>query len=236
MFHVPKAHSQTGGVAERLIVYYFPNGRLPENWLPSAVGTDFDLPPGSAALEAYKSKLVFLSGLRDTAARLSTELAGDHARGTSGVATCTPLDDFLHLDHDVVSVDQLLADRLNPDTRFRSLQYGAGEPFACDRGASCAYTQALSWAGANRPLTPITDPLSAFNQLFGAAEGDTPEEQERRRNSLSRVLARRPAADCRARFGRGRPLRPAPRGRSAARPPAFLGGAWQHRQPPGSHA
>jgi len=172
----------------RLVIYFLPNGRLPAIWLPSAPGTVFDLPSGSAALTPFKSQSVFMSGLRNTAARLSTGAAGDHARGCSGVATCTPVSDMLSLNHPIISVDQVLANALNPQTRFRSLQYSAGEPFACDRGASCAYTQATSWAGANLPLTPIAEPLSAFNQLFGADEGDTPEQQQVRRGSVKSML------------------------------------------------
>jgi hypothetical protein len=172
----------------RLVIYFFPNGRLPAIWLPSATGTTFTLPSGSASLAPFQSQLVFMSGLRNTAARLSTEVAGDHARGCSGVATCMPVDDMLSLNHPLISVDQVLVNQLNPQTRFRSLQYCAGEPFACDRGASCAYTQAISWAGANQPLTPIAEPRSAFNQLFGASEGDTPEQQAIRRGSLKSML------------------------------------------------
>jgi hypothetical protein len=173
---------------QRLVIYFYPNGRLPEIWLPSAYGTTFDMPSGSVALTPFKQDLVFMRGFRNTAARLSTEVAGDHARGCSGVSTCIPVSDMLSLNHNIISVDQKLANALNPQTRFRSLQYTAGEPFACDRGASCAYTQAISWAGANLPLTPIAEPLSAFNQLFGAGEGDTPEQQQARRGSLKSML------------------------------------------------
>lgn len=188
IFDAEPAFSQHAASPRRLVIYFYPNGRLPEIWLPSAYGTTFDLPSGSAALTPFKPDLVFMRGLRNTAARLSTELAGDHARGCSGVATCTPISDMLSLNYDIISVDQKLANALEPQTRFRSLQYTAGEPFACDRGASCAYTQAISWAGANLPLTPISEPLSAFNQLFGGGEGDTPDQQQVRRGSLKSML------------------------------------------------
>lgn len=188
MFHeVPEAHCQTSSLL-RLVIYFLPNGRLPENWRPSTAGSAFDLPRGSESLAPFQSDLVFFSGLRNTAARASTADAGDHARGTSGVATCTPLDDFRSLDHDIRSVDQVLADAQSPDTRFQSLQYTAGEPWACDRGSSCVFTQAFSWAGANRPLTPLADPLSAFDQLFGGEDDAAGEEQGSRQRSLVSVL------------------------------------------------
>lgn len=188
LFHAEEAKSQNGKRPLRLAIYTVPNGRLPETWLPSATGTNFTLPQASAALEPFKSDLVFLSGLRNTAALASTEVSGAHARGTSGVSVCVPLNDLLSLDHNIISMDQLLAQKLQPDTRFPSLQFTAGEPYACDRGASCTYTQSISWAGRGQPLAAIANPLSAFNQLFGAAEGDTPEQQQIRQGSLKSVL------------------------------------------------
>src|SRR5262249_5217024 len=82
-----------------------------------------------------------------------------------------------------------LVKALAPSTRFPSLQWGAGEPMACDFGASCSYTQSISWAGPKAPLAPTISPLTAFNQLFvGDQEGATATEQAIRRTSLKSVL------------------------------------------------
>lgn len=191
LFHLEEAHSQQGGNGPtplRLVVYFLPNGRLPQLWLPSATGRDFALPEGSAALEPFKSDLVFFSGLKNASVRSSDKGAGDHARACAGVVSCRTLPNMLSLDHDITSVDQLLVKKLAPDTRFRSLQYSAGEPFSCDRGASCAFTQSISWAGRGQPLSAVADPLSAFGQLFSGAEGDTPAQQQIRQASLTSVL------------------------------------------------
>ncbi|MES1185718.1 MAG: DUF1552 domain-containing protein [Myxococcales bacterium] len=185
------AAKSAGGQAmqppQRLVIYFLPNGRMPKMWVPSPLGHDFTLPAASASLEPFKQRLLFMSGLFHTAGQKSTA-AGDHARGTGTLLTSTTLDTFNQLTNDI-SFDQAVVKALQPTTRFRSLQWGAGEPSACDFGASCTYTQSISWAAPGMPLSPLTDPLAAFNQLFGgSSEGATAEQQAIRRHSLSSVL------------------------------------------------
>ena len=187
LFAAKPARSQAAQAPQRFVVYFLPNGRMPASWVPGQLGTDFTLPAASASLEPFKSQLLFLSGLFHHAAQDSTA-AGDHARGTGTLLTSTTLHDFNQLTNDI-SVDQAIVKALQPKTRFPSLQWGAGEPSACDFGASCTYTQTISWAAPGMPLSPITDPLTAFNQLFGgSSEGATAEQQAIRHASLVSVL------------------------------------------------
>jgi hypothetical protein len=187
LFAERPARSQAMQAPQRLVVYFLPNGRMPASWVPAQLGVDFTLPAASASLEPFKSQLLFMSGLFHHAAQDSTA-AGDHARGTGTLLTSTPLHDFNTLTNDV-SVDQAIVKAIEPKTRFPSLQWGAGEPSACDFGASCTYTQTISWAAPGMPLSPITDPLTAFNQLFGGTnEGATAEQQAIRHASLVSVL------------------------------------------------
>jgi hypothetical protein len=171
---------------QRLVVYFVPNGRVPATWVPPESGTSFSFPAALAPLAPLQADMICLSGLYHTAAVQSVG-TGDHARGTGTVLNCAPYPDGgLHGD---ISMDQTLVKALQPNTRFPSLQWGAGEPMACDFAASCVYTQSISWAGPKAPLAPTIDPLTAFNQLFaGANEGATAEEQARRRASLQSVL------------------------------------------------
>ncbi len=187
LFTARPARSQAVSAPKRLVIYFLPNGRMPASWVPAQLGSNFTLPAASASLEPFKQQLLFMSGLFHTAGQTSTA-AGDHARGTGTLLTSTKLDNFNQLTNDI-SFDQALVKALKPTTRFPSLQWGAGEPSACDFGASCTYTQTISWAAPGMPLSPITDPLTAFNQLFGGtSEGATAEQQAIRRESLGSVL------------------------------------------------
>ena len=180
------ARSGRGLAPKRLLVYFLPNGRRPATWVPPESGAEFSFPACLAPLAPLKSDLLCLSELFHTAATLSAG-TGDHALGTGTILNCAPYPDGnLHGD---ISLDQALVKALAPATRFPSLQWGAGEPMACDFGASCSYTQSISWAGPQAPLAPVINPLTAFNQLFGGTdEGATQAEQDKRRASLTSVL------------------------------------------------
>lgn len=180
------ARSEPGVTPRRFLVYFLPNGRVPATWVPPESGTEFSFPAALAPLAALKGDMICMSGLYHTAAKLSAG-TGDHALGTGTILNCAPYPDGgLHGD---ISMDQALVKALAPATRFPSLQWGAGEPMACDFGAACSYTQSISWAGPKAPLAPVINPLTAFNQLFGGTdEGATAAQQEIRRQSLTSVL------------------------------------------------
>lgn len=182
------AYSQSEPPAKRFLVYFCPNGRVPANWTPAETGATFSLKAASKSFEPFKQDLLFMTGLRNTAGARSGG-GGAHAKGCGTILTSTAvLPNMSKLDNGI-SIDQAIAKALEPSTPYPSLQWGAGEPWACDAGgASCQYTHCLSWGGTNAPMMPVTDPLSAFNLLFGAAEGSTPEQQATRVASLASVL------------------------------------------------
>lgn len=187
----------------RLLVYYLPNGRRPEWWVPSRSGSTLAFPSQSSALQPFADRGLSLVGLDNTAARNSPAAA--HAMGTATVMTGTTIPDLRGLKNDI-SLDQAVADALDPPTRFKSLQWSAGEPGPCDvGGASCAYTQSISWAGPGAPLIPTIDPAAAFGRLFGSgADGLTGAAGEMRQRSLGSVLdfVREDATSLQARLGR----------------------------------
>jgi hypothetical protein len=186
LFAPRRARGHEDAPPKRLLVYFVPNGRVPATWVPPESGAAFSFPPALAPLAPLAADLVCMSGLFHTAATLSSG-TGDHALGTGTCLNCAPYPDgSLHGD---ISMDQALVAAIAPATRFPSLQWGAGEPMACDFGASCSYTQCISWAGPQMPLAPVINPLTAFNQMFaGTDEGATQAEQEIRRQSLTSVL------------------------------------------------
>ncbi len=183
----PSRRATAASTPPRLLVYYMPNGRRPEWWVPSAGGGGLTFAPQSAALQPFADRCLSMVGLDNIAARNSPGAA--HAMGTGTIMTGSTIPDLVGLKNNI-SLDQVVANQLNPPTRFKSLQWSAGEPGPCDvGGASCAYTQSVSWAGPSDPLIPTIDPMAAFDRLFASAtDGLTGAAAETRKRSLGSVL------------------------------------------------
>lgn len=173
----------------RLLVYYLPNGRRPEWWVPTASDGGLVFPSQAAALQPFADQALSLVNLTNQAALNSPGAA--HAMGTGTVMTGSTIPELAGgVLHNDVSLDQLIVQQLAPDTRFSSLQWSAGEPGPCDvGGSSCAYTQSISWTGPASPLTPTIDPRAAFERLFGqGVDGLVGPAAERRRLSLGSTM------------------------------------------------
>ena len=179
--------ARAAAMPPRLLVYYLPNGRRAEWWVPSASGDGLVFPAQAARLQPFANRCLSLVTLDNEAARQSPGAA--HAMGTGTVMTGTRIPDLVGIKN-AISLDQILANELDPPTRFKSLQFSAGEPGPCDvGGASCAYTQTVAWAGAGAPLLPTIDPAAAFDRLFtSATDGLTGDRGELRRRTLGSVL------------------------------------------------
>ncbi len=173
-----------------LLIYYLPNGRRREWWVPTVSGSGLSFPAPAAALQPFAHRALSLVDLNNTAAVASPGAA--HAMGTGTILTGKSIPAVgggqVHND---ISVDQLIAREVDFGTRFASLQWSAGEPGVCDVGGSaCAYTQSISWSGPRQPLLPTIDPHTAFARLFGdgAVDGRTGRAAEIRRDSVGSVL------------------------------------------------
>lgn len=152
----------------RLLIYYVPNGRRTEWWVPTGSDGALTFPSESSALQPFANRMIAVQNLSNNAALGSPGAA--HAMGTGTVATGRRISSVAGgvLENDI-SIDQLIVQQCNPDNRFASLQWSAGEPGPCDvGGSSCAYTQSLSWTGPASPLVPTIEPTVAFERLFGS--------------------------------------------------------------------
>lgn len=181
--------ARAGTPPPRLLVYYLPNGRRPEWWVPTAGAGGLQFPAQAQALQPFADQALSLVNLTNLAAIGSPGAA--HAMGTGTVMTGSTIPDVAGgVLHNAVSLDQLVVQQLAPDTRFSSLQWSAGEPGPCDvGGSSCAYTQSLSWAGPATPLVPTIDPRAAFERLFGSGvDGLQGPAGEIRRQSLQSTV------------------------------------------------
>lgn len=158
--------ARAAGKKPRFLVHYFPNGRRPEWWVPAYDGNSLTFPGQAGALQPFAAQCLSIENLSNNAAIASPGAA--HAMGTGTIMTGRAISDLSGYMQNDVSIDQLLVNQLAPDTRFKSLQWSAGEPGPCDvGGSSCAFTQSISWTGPGGPLVATIDPRAAFERLFG---------------------------------------------------------------------
>lgn len=172
----------------RLLIYFMPNGRRPEWWVPSSEDGQLVFPEGLEALQPFANRAMSCIDLANYAPWNSPGAA--HAMGTatilSGRSMVMPISEL----QNSTTIDQIIASHIGTQSRFGSLQWSAGEPGACDvANASCAYTQAVSWADYGAPLLPTINPAAAFDRLFGSSvDGLRGVAADRRRRSLRSLL------------------------------------------------
>src|SRR5207342_3389406 len=170
-------------------------------WAPAAVGRDFDLTPTSLrSLEPFRDQLTIVSNCDvDPANPLTAkEIGGDHFRSSAVFLTQAHPKQTQGGDVEAgISIDQLYAQRFGQDTAIPSMQLcieNVDQAGGCGNGYSCVYTDAISWAAANRPLPMIRDPRVVFDKLFSVLKvGTTQAERADRlaedRSILDWVLA-----------------------------------------------
>jgi hypothetical protein len=164
----------------RLVVFTTPNGTRNNLFWPTGTETNFQLNKITAPLEAYKSKLTFLKGIRLNDSLQNGALGGtlgsEHARGTGGMLTARPLNsgsEFKSFGNTTSgwgsgqSIDQYLAEKLNPPTPFKSLQLGV-------HVRDTEVRARIAYRASNQPIPPREDPAKVFSDVFGAATGATP--------------------------------------------------------------
>lgn len=183
-----QAKAQLAAADHNFVVYYVPNGRVPEWWVPNGSVGDLQFPQTAAALQPFASRVISFDGLSNNAAMASPGAA--HAMGTTTVLTGKKITSLQGGLQSSISIDQAVANARPDQHRFPSIQWSAGEPGPCDVGGSpCAYTQSCSWAGRGTPLLPMIDPRSAFDRLFASgADGLTGIAGDVRRRSHGSVL------------------------------------------------
>lgn len=155
------AESADEGFPKRFGLFFWGNGNLPERWNPTGEGTDWQLSEQLAPLAAHKAKISVVSGTR-----LGVPNTVPHGAGAAGILSGRPI--ISNGNNDTFggpSIDQVIAEVLGADTRFRSLEFGA-KP-----GAGYSYN------GPNSRNPPESSPFALFERIFGAGfvmPGETP--------------------------------------------------------------
>jgi hypothetical protein len=147
---------------------YVPNGVIPGQWFPAGEGAGFEFSPSLAPIEAFRDRLIVVSGLDSVPPPPPGERQyNNHADASTRFLTNTTPSRSLRAG---VSIDQLAAKVLSADTTLPSLELAlesVDSGTSCDFGRSCVYTGTIAWAGPTQPLPMEHDPSAAFVRLFG---------------------------------------------------------------------
>ena len=154
---------------QRLVFLFSPNGVIPKHFWPDKEGKDYDIKRILKPLEPFKQQMMTLHGI-------DNKINGDgdgHMRGIGCLLTGIELfPGDIQGGSDTpagwsmgISLDQFLKNKLQANeatrTRFGSLEFGVMVPDRAD-----TWTR-MSYAGANQPVAPISDPYQMFDKLYG---------------------------------------------------------------------
>lgn len=158
-----------GGRKQRLVVVFSPNGVVQKNFWADEPGPLTSFKPSLEPLEPFRDRTLLLKGV-------CNKIKGDgdgHMRGIGCLLTGVELfPGNIQGGSDTpagwasgLSIDQEIANFLQASeatrTRFGSLEFGVMVPERAD-----TWTR-MSYAGPNKPLSPIDDPYQMFNKLYG---------------------------------------------------------------------
>jgi hypothetical protein len=147
--------------ANRLIVFYFPDG-VPspgdaDKFHPTGSGSSVNLPDALAPLAPYVDSCAFLRGLS-----MGPTDAGSHPGGAKKLLTGVD-------EGNGQSIDRYLADTVGASYPFRHLYLGA---MATQNNASG--DKFISYPSAGTTVAPEDNPLQAFAHLFGGGSSPAP--------------------------------------------------------------
>ncbi len=162
------------GPRKRVIIMFSPNGTLPGEFWPKNFGDDKPLKLGAMLepLEPFKEQILILKGVHN-------RVRGDgdnHMRGISCLLTGRELNrgNIQGGSHTPagwasgISIDQEIRNFFQSQdssrTRFGSLEFGVAVPNRAD-----PWTR-MSYAGNNKPVAPIDDPVQMFGKLYGGVK------------------------------------------------------------------
>ena len=229
------ALSQTPAKAPlRFGAVYVPNGVIPGKWFPTAEGAGFEFSPTLQPLEAFRDRLLVISGLDSVPPPPPGERQyNNHADASTRFLTDVTPSRNLRAG---VSIDQIAAKTLSRDTTLPSLELAlesVDSGTSCDFGRSCVYTGTIAWAGPTSPLPMEHDPSAAFVRLFG--DGATSDATARRTrlqqkgSILDSLLGEVAALNGKVAADRSDAAGDVPRERARRRTADSEGGRAQHR-------
>lgn len=164
---------------KRFVALFFPNGStMRQDWQLGGSGSSYTMGTAHASLAPFQSKISMFQNLNGTQGG-----APDHSRGTAEFLTGSAISNNQNPEV-AISIDQAIADELDPQTPIRSLHLGptpypAGPP--SDTGWPSGYNTFISWSSPTAPNSPLESAQVAFNQIFVPAGTDPTMADKRNR-------------------------------------------------------
>jgi Protein of unknown function (DUF1552) len=152
----------------RLGIVFFSNGVEPIHWWAKGAGASMELGPAALPMMPHREDMVFINGLFNQAAHVSTSPHLGRMNLLSGAT--------VSLDPKEIrvgtSMDQIIASRIGQQTAIPSLVLGI-EPneLRLEDGLSMIYGSSLSWVSPTKPATKEIYPSRAFDRLVGDGTG-----------------------------------------------------------------
>ena len=165
------AYSQERRGPRRLMVFFSPDGIVPQLWSPEGDENNFRFPENGllAPLSDYRDDLLVLEGIDFlTGNNHEGGMAAMLTNGQGGITAGR-------------SVDQVIANHIGADDRFPSMEFG----ILTDPWGASIQTR-MCYSGAGQFIHPDADPRSVFRRMFGGISQDaqTLQNIEARRRSI----------------------------------------------------
>lgn len=160
----PTASEKPTSSDARLVCLGVSLSMYPREWNPEQTGYDYKAPKLIEPLESLRDDFTLISNTDHPG------VSGGHngtAAFLSGVYEPEMVGQSIVI-RNQVTFDQLAANNLNADTRYRSLQLAV---------APLEQNDTISWNDKGVPLPAISDPLEVYRQLF--VDDETPERTAR---------------------------------------------------------
>jgi hypothetical protein len=152
----------------RLGIVFFSNGVEPVHWWAKGSGASMELGPGLLPMMPHREDMVFIKGLfNKTAAVSSSPHLGRMNLLSGATVSLDPTEIRVG-----TSMDQVVAAAIGGQTSIASLVLGI-EPneLRLEDGLSMVYGSSLSWISPTKPATKEIYPSRAFDRLVGDGSG-----------------------------------------------------------------
>ena len=174
--------------------FYWGNGVIIKNWIPTTTGPGWQLSPLLMPFANVKDYVSIVSGTVVYIQYAVSGHMGSLQSITSGVLG-TP-QGGLNNAYAAKTMDQIIADKIGTTTRFRSLHLGVASTDTSDADFG-ALGKSISHNGPNSPNLPEYDPIALYDRVFssgpatgaGGASGLTQVTLATRRSVLDLVAA-----------------------------------------------
>ncbi|MEE8350106.1 MAG: DUF1552 domain-containing protein [Acidobacteriota bacterium] len=177
----------------RLSFVYVPNGMIMDQWTPTTLGSNYELPSILEPLASFRNDMLVISGLaHNTGWALEGEGPGEHARASATFLTGVHPKKTEGADlRSGTSIDQIVAREFRKHTQLASLEVALDSTEVvgtCDTGYSCAYSNTLCWSSPTTPVPMENKPRAVFERLFGDSASTDPAERRARLRKERSIL------------------------------------------------